>query len=69
MRTVFAYISSYRRYWPGSESNSTYLFDEYVLVVVVLEKYHRHECPGTSLGTALKILERMSKSANKVFQI
>ena len=27
----------------GSASNSTYLFDEYVLVVVVLEKYHRHE--------------------------
>lgn len=49
--------------WPGSASNSTYLFHEDVLEWWF---YWRHECGGTSLRKALKILKRMSKSANRV---
>ena len=60
--TEETYIAS--RFWPGSASNSTYLFHEDVLEWWF---YHRHECPGTSLRKAIKIIGRMSKSANRVF--
>ena len=51
------------RYWPGSISNITYLFDEEVLIFWDRLKSFM---PGTSEAAFLKSLEHLSKERSRV---